>query len=282
MTHFHKQLLTAPLILAMTLFVAACSGSGGNGGGVANAAEDDLPVNIVQTAVAAGTFETLVAAVEAAGLQDTLADEEATFTVFAPTDAAFDLLGEETISALLADPDTLADILLYHVIAGQAVDSDTAISIAANLVEMANGDSVAVTLVDGELTINSSRVELADIQASNGVIHVIDAVLVPAPEDEMAGTIVDVALASPDFTTLVAALQATGLVDTLLDENGSFTVFAPTDAAFAALGTDTINALLADLDTLSDILLYHVVSGTEVPAAAAVALAGNPIEMANG
>ncbi len=240
------------------------------------------PGTIVEVAQEAGDFETLLAALDATELDDVLADEEATFTVFAPTDEAFDALGQDTIDALLADPETLADILLYHVIAEQAVDAETALSLAGTTVEMANGDIVALTVRDGELFINGSQVVATDIEASNGVIHVIDAVLIPPADAEPTGNIVEVAVANGSFTTLVAAVQAVGLDTVLADPEATFTVFAPTDEAFAALGQETINALLADIDTLSDILLYHVVIGAAVDSITATSLFGEMVEMANG
>jgi uncharacterized surface protein with fasciclin (FAS1) repeats len=145
---------------------------------------------------------------------------------------------------------------------------------------MANGDLINIAVRDGSLFINESQVIIADVAASNGIIHVIDAVLIP-PSDEGPGTIVDVAVEAGSFTTLVAALQATGLDEVLADDTAEFTVFAPTDDAFALLGDDTINALLADPDTLSDILLYHVLAGA-VDAATALSLDGSMVEMANG
>jgi transforming growth factor-beta-induced protein len=271
-------------LLAAGVLVAACSDSNT----LEIPAQPEAPPpessssTIVDVAVEAGDFTTLVAALEATGLDATLADETATFTVFAPTDAAFEALGQDTIDALLADTDTLSDILLYHVISGQAVDAETALSLAGSTVEMANGDIVALTIRDGELFINESRVVTTDVEASNGIIHVIDAVLTPPADAEPQGTIVDVALAAGDFTTLVAALQATGLDATLADADATFTVFAPTDAAFAALGQETIDALLADLDTLSDILLYHVVGGAAVDSITATSLLGQDVDMANG
>jgi uncharacterized surface protein with fasciclin (FAS1) repeats len=240
---------------------------------------EPAPGSIVDVAVSAGDFSTLVTALQATGLDTVLADETATFTVFAPTDAAFDALGEDTIAALLGDTDTLRDILLYHVITGQAVDSTTALSLAGASAEMANGDEAAITVVDGDLFIDGAQVIATDIAASNGVVHVIDTVMSP-PEDPT--TLVDVLVADGNFTTLVAALQATGLDATLADESREFTVFAPNDTAFAALGTDTINALLADTDTLSNILLYHVIPDMTVDSATAISLAGSMVEMANG
>lgn len=240
------------------------------------------PGSIVEVAIEAGDFETLVAALQATGLDATLADEEATFTVFAPTDDAFALLGQDTIDALLADTDTLSDILLYHVVAGQAVDAETAISLAGTTVETANGDIVAITLRDGELFINESRVAVANVEASNGVIHVIDAVLTPPAPTVSDSNIVETAIAAGDFTTLVAAVQAAGLDTALADPEATFTVFAPTDDAFAVLGDETIAALLADIPTLTDILLYHVVDGAAVDSITATSLLGQSVEMLNG
>jgi transforming growth factor-beta-induced protein len=267
--------------LAFALTLGGCSDNNNSPSGNTGVAEI-APLNIVETAMDAGNFETLIAALQATGLDSTLADETLTFTVFAPTDEAFALLGDEVINALLADTDTLADILLYHVLAEQAVDSTTATSLAGSTVETANGDNIAVTLSDGELFINFSQVITADITTSNGVIHVIDAVLMPPMDSTPTGTIVDVAIGAGDFTTLVAALQATGLDSVLADESATFTVFAPTDAAFAVLGEATLNSLLADPDALSDILLYHVFSGAAVDAVTALSLTGTEITMANG
>jgi uncharacterized surface protein with fasciclin (FAS1) repeats len=238
--------------------------------------------NIVDTAVDAEIFGTLVAALQATGLDEVLADESSNFTVFAPTDDAFALLGEDTINSLLADPDTLSDILLYHALAGQAVGASTAIGLAGNTVDTANGDGIALTLRDGALFVNNSQVVVTDIPARNGAIHVIDAVLLPPVVTVAEGTIVDVAVADGNFTTLVAALQATGLDAALADDSQTYTVFAPTDEAFAVLGEDTINALLADTDTLSDILLYHVIGGAAVDSITALSLTGTSVAMANG
>jgi transforming growth factor-beta-induced protein len=222
---------------------------------------DDTPGTIVEIAQENGNFETLVTALEAAGLDSTLADENGEFTVFAPTDDAFAALPEGTLDALLADTDLLTDILLYHVISDSVVGSETALSLAGSTQLMANESKLAITVRGDALYLNESMVIDTDIEASNGVIHVIDAVLTPINVGEPEGSIVDIALASPDLTTLVAALQAADLVGTLADETATFTVFAPTDDAFAVLGEDAINALLADPASLSDVLLYHVIVG---------------------
>jgi uncharacterized surface protein with fasciclin (FAS1) repeats len=216
---------------------------------------------IVEIAVANGSFTTLVAALQKAELVDTLSGE-GPFTVFAPTDDAFaDLLAALEITAddLLNHPQ-LTEVLLYHVVSGNVMSTDLSEGMMA---ETLKGDGVTVSL-DGGVFINESQVTTADIEGTNGVIHVIDKVLVPDdfvldPVDE---TIVEIAVANGSFTTLVAALQKAELVETLSGA-GPFTVFAPTDAAF----TDLLTGLgitaedLLNHPQLKDVLLYHVVSG---------------------
>ena len=242
---------------------------------------DDSPGTLLDVARDSGSFDTLVTALEAAGLDATLADESGEFTVFAPTDDAFAALPEGTLDALLADPDLLSDTLLYHVISGNVVGSDTAVSLAGTTQIMANDTKLAITVREGSLYLNESMVTDTDIEASNGVIHVIDAVLTPNDIAAPAGSIVDIALATPELTTLVSALQAADLVGTLADEEALFTVFAPTNDAFAALGDDAIAALLADVEALTDILLYHVVAGAAADSIDATALFGQAVTMAN-
>ena len=141
------------------------------------------------------------------------------------------------------------------------------------------GKDVAIKVDMGNVYINEAKVIITDIETSNGVIHVIDAVLLP-PADEAAmeekNTIVDIAVADGRFTTLVAAVTAADLVETLSGE-GPFTVFAPTDDAFAALPAGTLDSLLLpeNKQALTDILLYHVVSG-KVMAADVVTLTSAP------
>lgn len=224
---------------------------------------EETPVTtIVDAAVANGSFTTLVAALQATGLDETLANENATFTVFAPTDAAFALLGQEAIDGLLADTDTLSAILTYHVLDSE-VNSTAAIGAAGTKVATVNGASVGLSLDGDNLLVNTATVTTVDLQTDNGIIHVIDAVLMP-PEAMMDSTsnIVETAVAAGDFTTLVAALEATGLDATLADEEAEFTVFAPTDAAFAMIDAAVLDRLLENPDDLSAILLQHVVAGS--------------------
>ncbi len=212
---------------------------------------ETLP-NIVEIAVEDGRFTTLVAAVEQAGLVDALTGE-GPLTVFAPTDAAFSNLLvslEITTEDLLANPD-LGNILLYHVVAG-ALDGE---AVAAEThIETLLGKDVDVQVVGEDLFINHSKVIIANIKASNGIIHVIDAVLIPPT----LPNIVEIAVDDGRFQTLVSALVETGL-DAALTNEGPFTVFAPTDDAFAALGIPA-DDLLSDPE-LANILLYHVVDG---------------------
>ncbi len=278
-----RRALARVTILGLALLaLAACSDSNTLRVPPSAAPEPMGPGTIIEVAEAAGDFETLLAALDAAGLNEVLSDENETFTVFAPPESAFAALGQGTVDALLADPEALSDVLLYHVIVGQAVDAETALSLAGTTVEMGNGDIAALTIRGGELFINGARVVTTDIEASNGVIHVIDGVLTPPESAEATGNIIEVAVANGSFTTLVAAVEAAGLVETLADPDGIFTVFAPTDDAFAAVGEDTINALLADIDALADLLLYHVVSGAAVDSITATSLFGEMVEMANG
>ncbi|MDJ0753430.1 MAG: fasciclin domain-containing protein [Ardenticatenaceae bacterium] len=248
---------------------------------------EDLP-NIVEIAVANDDFDTLVTAVTAAGLADTLSGE-GPFTVFAPTDAAFAKLPAGTLNSLLADTDALTEVLLYHVVSGD-IGSDIAKNVAASSGSVAtvSGQSAQIKFFDGSLYLDDdSKVVSADILASNGKIHVIDTVLIPpsmrmaevessaAPVADATGqTIVDVAVNDDRFETLVTALTAADLVGTLSGE-GPFTVFAPTDDAFAKLPAATLNALLADPSGgLTDVLLYHVVSG-DVGSSSAKAIAAD-------
>ena len=239
------------------------------------------PASIVDVAVSNGSFTTLVAALQATGLDTVLDDQESTFTVFAPTDAAFALLGQDTIDALLADPDTLKDILLYHVISGSEILQDAAITVAqseSNKVDMANERQTALTLADSRLYINKSAVSLADVMADNGVIHVVDQVILPPPAvTDSTQTIVDIALADENFSTLVAALTAADLVTTLSDETATFTVFAPTNAAFDKIADTALADLLADTDALTDVLLKHVISGATIDSVSAYAANGGVV-----
>ena len=212
--------------------------------------------DIVDTAVGAGSFNTLVAAVKAAGLVETLKGE-GPFTVFAPTDDAFKKLPKGTVETLLKPENLkkLQGILTYHVVSGSVMAADV---VKLNSAKTVQGQNVTIKVTDGGVMINGAKVVTTDIKCSNGVIHVIDSVILPPARAD----IVDTAVSADDFNTLVAAVKAAGLVETLKSE-GPFTVFAPTDAAFAKLPKSALNDLLKpeNKKKLAGILTYHVVPG---------------------
>ena len=140
--------------------------------------------NIVQVAVENGNFKTLVAAVQAAGLAETLSGA-GPFTVFAPTDAAFAKLPAGTVQALLADKEKLASILTYHVVSGRVVAADITRMNGA-MPATVNGQKLDIKVRGGNVYVNGAQVTTADVSASNGVIHVIDGVLMPKAEPAMS------------------------------------------------------------------------------------------------
>ena len=169
---------------AVAILVAACSSSAATPApatpsvsAAASMAPSAAPVgNIVEVATAAGSFKTLLAAATAAGLVDTLTGP-GPFTVFAPTDAAFAALPAGTLDALLKDPAKLKDILLYHVVAGKVTSDQVVKLTSATTVE---GKTIKIAVKNGVVYLNDTvKVVTTDIPASNGVIHVIDAVLLP-------------------------------------------------------------------------------------------------------
>jgi uncharacterized surface protein with fasciclin (FAS1) repeats len=135
----------------------------------------DSKKDIVDTAVAAGSFKTLAAALDAAGLVETLKGA-GPFTVFAPTDEAFAKLPAGTVEGLLKDKAKLTAILTYHVVAGKVEAADV---VKLDSAKTVNGQSVTIKVVDGKVHVDNATVTAADVQASNGVIHVIDTVLIP-------------------------------------------------------------------------------------------------------
>ena len=141
----------------------------------ASAGHHGMKKDIVDTAVAAGDFKTLVTAVKAAGLVETLKGE-GPFTVFAPTDAAFEKVPTDTLNALLADKAALANVLTYHVVAGNVMAADVVKLTSAVTVQ---GQAVSIEVKDGKVYVDGSQVVATDIKASNGVIHVIDGVILP-------------------------------------------------------------------------------------------------------
>jgi uncharacterized surface protein with fasciclin (FAS1) repeats len=221
-----------------------------NAGAPAAAAPAAGP-DIVETAIAAGSFETLVAAVQAAGLVETL-QGAGPFTVFAPTDEAFAKLPAGTVEGLLEDPEALANILLYHVVPGKVMAAQVADGLTA---ETAQGSTVTFTVADGAVKINDATITATDIEASNGVIHVIDSVILP-PADAPAA----VAPAPAPATGLISPTDGatiSGTVDVTAnfpgspyvrwdlfilpggDDSGKIWVASGEDAGEATLSLDT-------------------------------------------
>jgi transforming growth factor-beta-induced protein len=232
-------------------------------------AADPPDKDIVETAVAAAPeFTTLVAAVTAAGLVDTLKGP-GPFTVFAPTNAAFADLPAGVLDKLLANPAILTKVLLYHVVA-QEVPAAIVLTLDGQEVPTVQGQKVTVSITGGDVYVNDAQVIQTDIFCTNGVIHVIDKVLIPEWD------IVETAILNDDFNTLVAAVVAADLVGALKGP-GPFTVFAPTDAAFAALPDGLLAALLADVPSLQKVLLYHVLP-SKVMATQVLGLNGVSVE----
>lgn len=226
--------------------------------------------DIIELASGNDDFALLVRALEEAELVETLQDD-GPFTVFAPTNEAFEkLLTDLDITAdeLLAQPD-LADILTYHVVSGKVMAADFTEGMEVTTV---NGEIISFDLTADPM-VNLSNIIMTDLEATNGVVHAVDTVLIPDSfelqevdtgmmDDRVTMDIVEIAAGNPDFSILVSALQEAGLVDTLKGD-GPFTVFAPTNAAFENLFGEldiTAEELLAQPD-LGNVLTYHVVPG---------------------
>lgn len=258
-----RTILMAAAVGASTTLLQACGGG-----------DDEPHRNIVEVAQNTPDLSILVEAVVAAGLAPTLST--GSLTVFAPTNAAFAaLLTELGVSkeALLADKPLLTAVLTYHVL-GSTVPL-ASVPVGKAITPVGGGffkieSTGGLKITDGRNRV--SNITATDIQARNGVVHLVDRVLLPANRD-----IVATAQALPDFSILVEAVVAAGLVDTL-QGTGPFTVFAPTNAAFAALLTElgvSKTALLADKALLTKVLTYHVVGArvlkAEVPVGATIA-----------
>ena len=212
--------------------------------------------DLVDALAADGNYDTLVQAVQVAGLVDALKGP-GPLTVFAPDDEAFAKLPTDLLNNLLADPPALAQVLLYHVLPGD-LDSGTVVSAGAQSTLLR--EKVVLSAKDGTAFVNAVEITDVDWVVSNGRIHTIDEVLIPGQLLPPTLDIVEGLIAAPNFDTLVTAVQTAGLVDTLKGP-GPFTLFAPTDAAFAALPDGVLDSLLQDPVALSNVLLTHVVAG---------------------
>lgn len=260
--------LRALALVATSSLLAACGGG------------DDHPPSALGVAQSNPGFSILVEAVNAAGLSDTL-NGPGPITVFAPTDAAFAALLAElgtTKEALLANKALLTAVLTYHVIPAKVeraqVSPGQPVTTAQGGIFKIDTGASGLTITDGRN--RSARITATDLAARNGVVHVIDRVLLPADK-----TVVQTAQALPGFGLLVDAVLAADLAGAL-SAPGPFTVFAPTDAAFAALLAElgvTKEALFADKALLTQVLTYHVVPGRVLRAQVPV---GTPVATLQG
>ncbi len=250
-----QRLALIVFLLAMPFVISSCS-------------DDDDDNNtrsktITKIASETANLSTLYSALQASGLDDAL-DAGGPFTVFAPSNAAFAKLDPDELNTIISTPSLLTSLLQYHVVAAEVFSDDLANGPVQTLL---SGQTVDVSLAGGGVTLNgTSNVTDADIDASNGVIHIIDEVLLP--DDFVAQTIVQIAAGNPDFSTLVAALSKPELSDLLAaasDPTSDLTVFAPTNAAFdatlAVLEKESIDDIPVSL--LREIVAYHVL-GTAV------------------
>jgi transforming growth factor-beta-induced protein len=245
---------------------------------------DEKTSNIVDLALADGRFKTLAAALTKAQLVGVL-QGEGPLTVFAPTDEAFAKLPAGTVESLLEPEnlDQLQAILKYHVSPGA---TSLAGALEAGSAATAQGGSLAIAFNEGQVRVNDAAILDADIACSNGVIHVIDSVLLPPTPAPAANDILGVAKSAGNFSTLIAAVEAAGLTQALQGD-GPFTVLAPTDEAFAALPKGTVQTLLKkeNIGQLKAILTYHALSGSisagdALKAKSAKTLNGQPVEFA--
>ena len=243
-------------LLALTLLTSC----GDDDGGMESPTND-----ILEIADANNDLTFLVTALgKFPNLETTLSDESGSYTVFAPTNAAFAALLEATGQTDLDDipEDVIRRVLEYHVVAGATLlstdltDGQTASTVL--------GETIQVGVSGTSVTINGANVTTANVEASNGVVHIIDGILVPSLEASILNTVVEPAYFNTDFSFLTDAVITAGLLNTLIDQSADLTVFAPTDDAFRAAGITSLDGLTAD--DLTPILQYHVL-GSEVKAA---------------
>ena len=232
------------LFLAAALVLAGCDNDDDDGG------MGTIPdPTITELAGNAGNLSTLAGALGQAGLDDDL-NGDGPFTVFAPSNTAFEQID---VNDLTSDSDLLEEVLTYHVVQGEITASDIS---DGQTVETLEGETLRFSVSNGGVQVNGANVTTADLQASNGVVHVIDGVLLETV------TTTDRAVLTPGLSTLADAVGAAGLADDLSGD-GPFTVFAPVDAAF---GNIDAGELTADSDLLSKVLTYHVVAGSAIEA----------------
>ena len=233
-------------LLTVALVFMGCDSNGGGG-------DDDMPDNptIAERAANQENLSTLAGALQDAGLADTLGSDDATFTVFAPTNSAFENIDADELTG---DGDLLSEVLTYHVVPGQAIASGDIQD--GQTVETLEGETLEFSVSGGTVQVNGATVTTADVEASNGVVHIVDGVLLETVDA------VDRAVLTPQLATTADAIAAAGLdaSDSPL-RNETLTLFAPTDGAFSGLKLD---ALTSNTELLARILQYHAVPGSRL------------------
>ena len=249
--NYFKKITMAVLFMAIPLFTLSCSDDDDDNG--------TSDKNIVEIAQATPDLSTLVDALVAAELTEALSGT-GPFTVFAPSNAAFAKLDPDVLNNIISTPSLLTSLLQYHVAAAEL----TSDKLNGSVQTLLSGQSLAVTNSSGVTINGSSKVTTSDVLASNGVIHVIDEVLIP--EDFNAQTLAQIVAGSADHTILLSALAKPELSDLLAaanDPTQDLTVFAPTNAAFegvlAALGMTSIDDM--PVEVLKEIVTYHIIGG---------------------
>ncbi len=266
MKTFWKHFLTAryPLMVALSLLVVltACEEE-------TNPVNPEPQANALDLAQDNDELSSLVAAVNRTDLASALSDDNNPVTIFAPNNSAFaDFLAENDDFSSLNDipEDILSDVLSYHVVAGKTLSSELT---AGNVPTLLSGQSINVTLDNGVTLNGTIRVVSADNEVSNGVVHIIDGVLSPAAREEADQSIVEIVTEGEDFSILETALTKFPDIVETLQGDGPFTVFGPTNDAFAKfLEEDDRFAALEDIpdDVLKAVLQYHVLAGEKLAA----------------
>jgi len=228
--------------------------------------EDSKPEPIVKNSIvtlaqATPSLSTLVEALTMFPDLVSALSADGNFTVFAPTNDAFAALLGVVGQADLKDipEDVVKRILMYHVISGASLKSSDLSDGQEAATLLGANDKISVGMSGASVNINNAMVTIPDIEASNGVVHIVDAVLVPAQELSIVNTIVEPAYFNKDFSILTAAVVKAGLLSTLINPEADFTLFAPDNAAFAAAGITSLDGLTAE--DLAPILTYHVIDG---------------------
>jgi uncharacterized surface protein with fasciclin (FAS1) repeats len=239
------------------------------GGTVALGSQVKTTSDVVDTAVANGSLKRLVAALESAQLTGTLKGA-GPFTVFAPNDDAFAKMAPGALDKLLANKAGLAQLLTYHAVPASVMAADLRQN---KWVQTVQGQSLNITVDGGgSVRVDGARVLTTDILCSNGIIHVIDAVLVPRKD------IIDTAVEAGSLKTMVTAIKTAGLVE-MLKGQGPFTLFAPNDAAFAKLPPGTFDAMLKDVPKLTAMINNHVAPGRTLSSDCSTTEASKTIEL---